>query len=123
MEVPAQWSAAAPSTGATNPTALAQWWQGFNDPLLTALVTQALQANTSVRSAQAALLQSRALQDVGNARMLPGVNASASAQGNQTDSNAATSGFRAGLDASWEPDIFGGKRYSLNATRGRFLGL
>ena len=115
MALPASWSAAAPNAGTASSTALAQWWQGFNDPLLTALVTQALQANTSVRSAQAALQQSRALQDVGNARMLPGVSASASAQTNQTDSNAATSGFRAGLDASWEPDIFGGQRSGQNA--------
>ena len=115
--LPAQWSAAAPNASAASSTALAQWWQGFNDPLLTALVNQALQANTSVRSAQAALRQSRALQDVGNARTLQGVNASASAQTNQTDSNGATRGFRAGLDASWEPDIFGSQRNSLNATQ------
>jgi multidrug efflux system outer membrane protein len=114
--VPTNWSAAAPTAGTANPTALAQWWQGFNDPLLTTLVTQALQANTSVRTAQAALQQSRALRDVKDANMLPGANGSASAQRSQTDSNAATNSFRAGLDASWEPDIFGGKRNSLNAT-------
>ncbi|WP_081708600.1 efflux transporter outer membrane subunit [Rhodoferax saidenbachensis] len=114
--VPTSWSTAASNAGTTSPTALAQWWQGFNDPLLTTLVTQALQANTSVRTAQAALQQSRALRDVKDANMLPGANGSASAQRSQTDSNAATNSFRAGLDASWEPDIFGGKRNSLNAT-------
>jgi multidrug efflux system outer membrane protein len=114
--VPASWSTAAPTASTVSPTALAQWWQGFNDPLLTTLVTQALQANTSVRTAQAALQQSRALRDVKDANMLPGANGSASAQRSQTDSNAATNSFRAGLDASWEPDIFGGKRNSLNAT-------
>lgn len=60
--------------------ALASWWQHFNDPLLSSLVTQALQANTSIRSAQAALQQARALRDVKTAGLLPSVNASTSAR-------------------------------------------
>ena len=38
-------------------------------------VTQALQANTTVRSAQAALQQARALRDVSSARLAPTVSA------------------------------------------------
>jgi outer membrane protein, multidrug efflux system len=106
----------APAEGAAAATSLAQWWQRFNDPLLGTLVTQALQANTSVRAAQAALQQSRALRDVQSARLLPGVSASGSAQRSQTGSNSANNSFRLGLDASWEPDVFGGKRSTLNAT-------
>ena len=55
--VPATWSA--PTAGGPSATPLAQWWQRFTDPQLTGLGTQALQAHTSVRSAQAALLQAR----------------------------------------------------------------
>ena len=106
---------ASPAAGASAGQ-LAQWWQNFNDPLLTDLVTRALQANTSVRAAQAALQQSRALRDVRSASLLPGVSASGAAQRNQSNSNDPTNTFRAGLDASWEPDIFGGKRSALNAT-------
>lgn len=119
MAVPAAWSAA-PSNGNANPntvaaTSLAQWWQRFNDPLLTTLVTQALQANTSVRSAQAALQQSRALRDVKAAGLLPGLSASASAQRSKTGDTDASNHFRVGLDASWEPDVFGGNRSALSA--------
>ena len=118
--VPAEWSAAAirpsdPSTPAVA-ASLAQWWQRFNDPLLSTLVTKALQANTSIRSAQAALQQSRALRDVKAADMLPGVSASGSAQRSQSGDNDASNSFRVGLDASWEPDVFGGKRSALNAS-------
>jgi len=95
---------------------LAQWWQRFNDPLLSTLVTQALQANTSVRSAKAALQQSRALRDVQHASLLPSVSASASTQRSKSNGNEANNSFSVGLDASWEPDIFGGKRSTLNAT-------
>ena len=56
-------------------TSLAQWWQRFNDPQLTRLVTLALQANTSLRSAQAALQQARAQVDVQAAGLLPSVGA------------------------------------------------
>jgi NodT family efflux transporter outer membrane factor (OMF) lipoprotein len=92
-----------------------QWWKRFNDPLLSTLVTNALQANTTVRSAQAALQQSRALRDVQNAGLLPGVSASGSAQRGRSGGNDAINSFKAGLDASWEPDVFGGKHSALNA--------
>jgi len=115
MALPAAWSATPSRPEAVAATSLAQWWQRFNDPLLTALVTQALQANTSVRSAQAALQQSRALRDVRAAGLLPGLNASASAQRSKSGDSDASNHFRAGLDASWEPDIFGGNRSALNA--------
>jgi len=114
VAVPTQWSQASPSTAAT--TSLADWWQRFNDPLLTQLVTQSLQANTTVRSAQAALTQARALRDVSSANLGPNVGASASAQRSKSGDNPAGNNFRAGFDASWEPDIFGGKRAGLSAS-------
>lgn len=116
MAVPAAWSALESASTAAPATSLAQWWQRFNDPLLSTLVTQTLLANTSVRAAQAALAQSRALRDVQSARLQPGVSASGSAQRNQTGSNSPNNNFRVGLDASWEPDVFGGKRSTLSAT-------
>jgi multidrug efflux system outer membrane protein len=95
---------------------VAPWWQHFNDPLLGTFVTQALQANTSIRSAQAALQQARALRDVKTAGLQPRVNASTSAQRSKSGSAEASNSFRAGLDASWEPDVFGANRSNLNAT-------
>jgi multidrug efflux system outer membrane protein len=99
---------------------LAEWWERFNDTQLTALITQALQANTNVRSAQAALLQARALRDVRSASLLPAVgtsaSASASAQRSQSGNNDTINRFQAGFDASWEPDVFGVNRSAVNAT-------
>lgn len=112
--VPATWSA--PTAGGASATPLAQWWQRFNDPQLTSLVTQALQANTSVRSAQAALLQARAQRDVQAANAGPSLSASASAQRSQNGNASAGNRFQAGFDASWEPDVFGGNRATVNAS-------
>ena len=119
VAVPAAWSIDASPTSATTiplpASSLAQWWQRFNDPLLSTLVAQALQTNTSIWSAQGALQQSRALRDVKTAGLLPGVSASGSAQRSQSGDNDASNSFRVGLDADWELDVFGGKRSALNA--------
>jgi outer membrane protein, multidrug efflux system len=114
---PAAWSAAATPAAAGQPaTDLAQWWQRFNDPTLTALVTEALRANTSAKSAQAALRQARAQRDVQQAGLGLSVGATGSARRGQTGSNDASNSFQAGFDASWEPDVFGGNRAALNAS-------
>ena len=67
IAVPAGWSGGAAAAAASS-ASLVDWWQRFNDPLLATLVAQALQANTDVRSAQAALQQARALRDVAAGR-------------------------------------------------------
>jgi NodT family efflux transporter outer membrane factor (OMF) lipoprotein len=78
-------------------------------------VTQALQSNTSVQGAQAALRQARALRDVSSAALWPSVNSSVSAQHSTTGDNSANR-FTAGLDASWEVDIFGANRSVLKTS-------
>ena len=114
--IPPAWSAVGKGTaqGATA-TSLAQWWQRFDDAVLTTLVEQALRANTSVRTAQAALQQARAQVDVQSAGLLPSVGASASAQRSRA-SNSTGNTFQAGFDASWEPDVFGRVRSGVNAS-------
>ena len=108
LAVPTAWASAPVSTGAPGAAAtpLTAWWQRWGDAQLTALVTQALQAHTSVRSARAALQQARAQADVQGAALLPGVDASGSAQRSRSGGSTGNS-FQLGLDASWEPDVFG----------------
>ena len=117
VAVPTAWSSATASNGTSAAAiSLAQWWQGFDDPLLTDLVVQALQTHTSVRTAQAALLQARAQVDVQNAGLAPRVGASASAQRGKSGGSGASNSFQAGLDASWEPDVWGGQRSAIAAS-------
>ena len=78
-------------------------------------VATPLAANTSVRSAQAALQQSRALVDVQTAGTLPRLGASGSAQRSRASGSTGNS-FSAGFDASWEPDVFGRLRAGVNAS-------
>lgn len=113
VEVPSAWSAADVLAAGGNPS-LVQWWLRFGDPLLDRLVSEALSANTSVRSAQAALRQARAWRDIAAAGRWPVVDASASAQRTRADLHT-TNAFAAGLDASWELDFFGAKRSALES--------
>jgi outer membrane protein, multidrug efflux system len=120
IDVPLAWS----GSEATSPAAaasLATWWQRFDDAVLTGLVAQALQANTSVLSAQAALRQARALRDVSAAGLWPNVGGSASAQRSQSGGSSARNNFNVGVDASWELDLFGANRSALDTSEATLL--
>ena len=106
--LPVAWNAPLPAGVAVLPQAddLARWWERFGDPQLSALVAQALQAHPSALSAQAALRQARAQARVQAAGMLPDVSLSGSAQRNRSGGQTGNS-FQVGLDAGWEPDLFG----------------
>jgi outer membrane protein, multidrug efflux system len=119
--VPAQWTGLTARVPTQLATPLTDWWQRFNDPVLTTLITQALQANTSVLGAQAALAQARAQRDLQQANAGPSVGASASAQRSQTGQQDAGNRFQAGFDASWEPDLFGRQRNTVAASQAEAL--
>lgn len=113
--LPSTWAGApADRPPAADRQALLAWWQQFDDPQLTALVTRALDANPGVRSAQAALRQARALQDVAAAGLGPTLTAGGEAQRSRASGNTGNR-FGASLDASWEADLFGGRRSALDA--------
>jgi NodT family efflux transporter outer membrane factor (OMF) lipoprotein len=115
LALPAGWSGASATVGQAGES-LASWWLRFDDPLLHTLVQQALQANTSVASAQAVLRQARALRDVAAAGLRPTLGASASAGRSKVGRADAVNTISAGMDARWELDIFGAQRSALAAT-------
>jgi len=110
------WGAASAETQTQRlgPTAR-DWWLAFNDDTLNRLIEESLRVHTNMRSAQAALAQSRAVRDVAQAATLPGLRATGSAQRSVTGAGRADSAFRAGLDASWELDVFGARGLALEA--------
>ena len=116
LTVPSTWSS---SHGVVvpdaSPQSLARWWQGLGDAQLSTLVEQALQANPSLRATQAALRQSRAQRDVTAAGLAPSLDGSGSAQRSRSG-NATGNSFSAGLDASWELDVFGRLASGLEAS-------
>lgn len=127
LETPSQWNAAAglPAAAASPaPVALAEWWRQFDDPVLDGLVTEALANNLDLASAQAKLREARARRDFTRGQLGPDLAASGAFSRNRasakTDSGATRELYRAGFDASWEIDIFGGLRRELEAAKADF---
>jgi NodT family efflux transporter outer membrane factor (OMF) lipoprotein len=98
---------------------LDRWWTVFNDPVLSDLVERARAGNLDLRQAEARVREARAQRGMAKAAFFPtvGVNASASrTTASKEAGNGQTTDFYAtSLDASWELDIFGGKRRSLES--------
>lgn len=101
--------------GAVTPSPLpAAWWRLYDDPVLDALVADALAANTDVRQATARIARARAGLRAARAGRLPqtGVGAGANygrASAAEAPPGADREGFAydGGLSVSYEVDLFG----------------
>lgn len=122
---------------------LASWWHAFGDAELDRLVARALSQNLDIEIAAAKIREARARERVAGAASLPEVAASGSASRQRISENAipappGTGGqtgsgsgaafglpgaefmtWRVGFDASWEIDLFGKTRRSVEAARAR----
>jgi multidrug efflux system outer membrane protein len=99
------------------------WWRQFDDPVLEEIESAAVDANRDVRSALARFDQARAVFDEDRRRRYPTVTTEAhvdvrdQAQPGFRDEPARINTYRAGLDASWELDLFGRVRAAVAAAR------
>ncbi|NMT65110.1 efflux transporter outer membrane subunit [Marinobacter orientalis] len=82
------------------------WWKSFDDRQLDRLVAQALEDNLSLRASYQRLRQARAVADRQGAALFPSLDATATAERQQTDTTD-TDIFSAGLSASYEVDLWG----------------
>lgn len=132
--VPAMWSEARYDGIDTGPADLARWWEEFNDPVLTGLANRAAGSSLDLRAAEARIREARALRRVAESGAWPSVDVSGSYSRSRTSENAIApssqgSGgspffrgsnngenlFRSGFDSSWEIDVFGGVRRSVES--------
>jgi NodT family efflux transporter outer membrane factor (OMF) lipoprotein len=91
---------------APDDTALATWWQQFNDPGLDALMRDALAANRDLKGAQASLRQAQAARALAESALFPTLGVSAGSSRSMTRSSAGNL-HKLGFSASWEPDLSG----------------
>ena len=121
---PARFAGVDEGTGASDAAAADDaFWQGFGDPLLDRLVADAFASNHDLRIALATW--DRAQAQVRGARLeqLPVVTASAEAADGRTSADQQPGAdrdyerFAAGIDASWELDLFGRIRRTVEAER------
>jgi len=118
--VPLSWTGTAHIKATPSYSELAHWWTGFNDPNLTSLVERAINTNLDLLQAQVRMRQARAARGIAAG----GLWATADATGSYTRGRIPILGnpdaptrnlFQTGLDATWELDVFGGVRRSVEA--------
>jgi outer membrane protein, multidrug efflux system len=125
MNLPEAWNnhglSALYATGKEASVDLTRWWHHLKDPLLSELIAEALRSSPDLQSARAKLREARARYAVATAGQFPAVTASGSASRSQSSRQTGTGTVRelyhAGFDASWELDLFGGTRRSIEASR------
>jgi outer membrane protein, multidrug efflux system len=145
--VPDQYSGTA--TSAPQATADAQpessfWWQQFHDPQLDALEDKAAAGNLDLKAAYLRIVESRVQVQSARAQGLPSLNASASynreelglagiVKSQHIDTSSPAAGglisqlekpvnlYQLGFDASWELDLFGKVRRSVEAADAQAL--
>lgn len=110
--VDALWSSPLPHGGQRQQ--MDQWWQRFNDPVLSALQKAAEDDSPTLAAAWGNVQIARATRDSSGASTLPTLSTSASAararQGGITASSRSAS-----LDAAWELDLFGQVRRNVES--------
>src|SRR5690348_9074000 len=104
----------------------AEWWKQFGDPVLDALIQRAAANNLDLRIAVARLDESRALLGGAKSQYLPDIEAGISYTRSReqtpsvSDQRDTVTAYQAGFDASWEIDLFGGVRRSVEAAHADF---
>ena len=122
VPVPAEWSRelrAGVRALQPDPEDLAYWWNALNDPILTDLIERAVEGNLELDQAKARIREARARRGIAAAELFPWVNGSGSAATRRSSEQAGTGQrselYALGFDASWEIDVFGGVRRSVEA--------
>ena len=115
------WKVAKPSDDAPR----GNWWEAFNDADLNTLEAQVDISNQTVQAAEARVREASAATQAARAALFPFVGASGTAvrssrgtgaNSNSTTTSGVNNSFNLGLDASWELDLWGGIRRSVEAS-------
>ena len=120
MDLPAAYKETGPWKTATPQVidASQSWWAAYRDSTLSALVVQANAANQNIRVAEAQYREAQAIAAAAHAGFFPTVGVDAGATRAQTNSTGVIKRATTdtlGLAASWEPDLWGAVRRSVEA--------
>ncbi len=117
---PSAWNATLPHGGSLD--VMENWWQQFDDPVLSRLIERAETGSPSLTQAWASIEKARATLTSTEAAGLPNLSGSGAVtrarqqQSSQPTTNTTRS---VGFDASWELDLFGKVRHNAEAARAR----
>jgi multidrug efflux system outer membrane protein len=104
-----------------------RWWEQFDDPVLDALINEALVNNKDVRIAAARVEEFAARVDITRSGFYPQVGYDGAASRNRSPLETAAGGSRindsylAALNVGWELDVWGRIRRATEAARAQLL--
>ena len=114
-----------------NDPALGRWWTAFGDPMLTALIDEALANSLNLAAAVARVDEARAQYKIVAFEQLPELDATANAGRNRqtglgsiplpSGTNLTSNDFLVGFKASYEVDIWGKYRTASQAAKNDFF--
>lgn len=113
-----------PTAGLSSGAVDVEWWRTFNDPVLTALIQQALVANHDIGIAAMRLEEAKAMLREDRQSFLP-IGGPALSYENRRwgeveispDQPRQRESYRGAIDAAWELDLFGRVRRSVEAAQ------
>jgi multidrug efflux system outer membrane protein len=129
LDLPQNWDAtqaAVSESGRPAAAAGERWWSVYADPILDALIDEALQHNADAAVAAARVLEARALSDLADTDLYPNVSAGLSRTRTkssqlgtipQSGAPRIQTSYRGTLDASYEIDFWGKYRRASEAAR------
>jgi outer membrane protein, multidrug efflux system len=125
VSTPSSWASPLADGETNSPANLAAWWRNFNDTNLDSLMVTAVQSNLTLRISEAHVREARAERGVVAGGLWPSIGSSASYSRHRWGQNSFPplpssvpldyNLYRAGFDATWELDIFGGTRRAVEA--------
>jgi NodT family efflux transporter outer membrane factor (OMF) lipoprotein len=146
--VPSGWSPASVSSAVTPESqSVVNWWTTFQEPMLTSLIERSAESNLDLRAAVLRITEARTQREVAAAAFWPTVDANASFTRQRLSEATATGAaftrfgnvsipgfpvsgsfpnpynqFQLGASASWEVDLFGRVRRSVEAANADLQG-
>lgn len=130
---PAAWAGPLAGGETNSAVATAAWWKNFHDAKLDSLITRAVSSNLDLRMAQSRVREARAQYSGAFADLWPTVDSGGGYSRLRASENLpllesihlpsyGDDLHVAGFDASWEIDVFGGKRRAVEAAKARLSG-
>ncbi|CAN5258173.1 efflux transporter outer membrane subunit [soil metagenome] len=122
-----QWRTAtsAPGGAPAGDVVAAEWWRGYGDPILTALVERALANNNDIATAAARVREAAAIERQAGAQLLPSVTAGAVGAHSKTLTAFGTTSIGSSIEpqaqVAWQIDLFGRLADLQGAARERYL--
>ena len=133
LETPAAWRSGSALPASEKPEELANlaWWTQLEDPVLDALVAEALASNRDLKIAAARVDEAAGLLGTTRAQLFPQLGASLGGSRAQSSERGITplpaavnpinNQYSAALNVSWEIDLFGRLRRATEASQAQLL--